>query len=223
MSVNLLEKVREKQIESVDGLSISEHDEEKALELAGFRHVLNRNKTKRMEYSVLKKYGPLVRLKDIEAIAKKYDLRFDVSSRFMGDPGPETAQKIHEFMRRHPGSKATEIVIRPFSREKMEHTRFYILGLPELFEKPVPADPVLFYHVDGDLYALIDQWGGELNSFRAVTTFLKRWHGTISAIGLVASVVLAFAFHFAPLFLVTIVCLVSGIWSLVIKDFEAGF
>ena len=184
-TTSLLVKELEKRYAFVE--EISEYEEEKLLEEAGFAQVLDRDKRNKRELKLLEKFGPMIRLADIAKVAKDYDLVFAHMSTFKGAPGPDTVRRIRELKRRNGGKK--------FKGE------FFALAPKELFNYPALVDPVLFYSpsirlhngvrlltksdfkfygtedegmgYSQNLLVLVDQWGGDLSKWRRLRGFVK--------------------------------------------------
>lgn len=114
-------------------------------------------------------------ISQIEAVCKKYYLRFLPSEMFHGSVDPNLATKIVNFeaaylTKCHTGNT---YIAAPAASFKLEER---------------PKDPLFFYQINKEYFYLIHKWGNDLSVFRQVLTWLSLWwvNFSIVAVALVA-------------------------------------
>lgn len=102
-------------------------------------------------------------ISQIEALCKKYYLRFLSSSQYAGSIDPELPNKVTTF------EAAYNVKIADQNRN-----RAYIAAPKESFRlQAKPKDPLLFYKINSDYYYLVHKWGNDLSIFRRLLSVLS--------------------------------------------------
>lgn len=179
----------------------------KAIELQGIKSELRK---------LEQQYEQIFTTEEIKSIACKYGLKFLRTDRFKGDVDTDLPRKVREFGQQH-GIELNEgqlqykfMILAPSKMFHLENT-----PKPVRVPKVVSRDPLLFYKVDDNRWALVHKWGKDLTWWRRLigwkytnpTTYWASW----CSIGFLTTLLVLLTFW--PSFFAIVPALIVGIIS----------
>lgn len=174
---------KEQQLILNEAQSILDNSEQKdlsVLDKLGMNDNLKEYQKITSENEQAAKFEEIYDISVIRKMAINYGLRFLPADMYKGTIDPVLPSVLNRFCEKNNISitlleKSGDYDWRTGERRSTHSKQFFILAPSTSFKlEPKPKDPIIFYKINKNKYALIHKWGNDLNNGRLLSNFALR-------------------------------------------------